>query len=199
MGVNVFHEKVILLDRDGVINKKADEDDYIKNWAAFDWIKDNVDGLIQLSKVGFKFIVITNQAGVARGKMTKADLEYIHQRMVEHLSDINVTVLDVFACMHNRHEGCDCRKPMPGLFMQAAKAYGLDLKKTIYIGDDPKDCKAASAAGSNSIFLGNQKKLNDLEHHQKPVKVANSIMEIVPFIETFFKRTETKNQSEKLV
>lgn len=66
-----MQDKILLLDRDGVINVKADEDDYIKNWGAFDLIKDNVEGLIELSKKGFQFIVITNQAGVARGKMTQ--------------------------------------------------------------------------------------------------------------------------------
>ncbi|MDG2349022.1 MAG: HAD-IIIA family hydrolase [Gammaproteobacteria bacterium] len=198
MGINVAPNKILLLDRDGVINKKADENDYIKSWEAFDWIKDNVDGLIQLSEKGFQFIVLTNQAGVARGKMTRTDLEHIHQKMVEHLSSINVKVLDVFACMHNRHEGCDCRKPMPGLFMQAAKAYGFDLEKTLYIGDDPKDCKAACAAGSNSIFLGSPQRLDDLTLHEKPIKVANSIKEVLPFLETYFKQAKATNQSEKL-
>ena len=194
-----MYDKILLLDRDGVINKKADEDDYIKSWEAFHWIKDNVDGLIQLSEKGFQFIVLTNQAGVARGKMTRADLEHIHQKMVEHLSSLNVNVFHVYACIHNRHAGCDCRKPRPGLFKQAAKAYGIDLKNTLYIGDDPKDCKAASAAGSNAIFLGCPQRLDDLNFHEKPIKVANSIKEVVPFIEAYFKQTEFKNQSEKLV
>lgn len=179
-------KKVLLLDRDGVINKKATDDDYVKRWEEFSWIDENIHGLKLLAKKGFEFVVITNQAGVGRKKMTNTDLDVIHRNMISHLQQLGINILSVYACIHNRDEGCECRKPKPGHFKQAAIDVGFELSKTLYIGDDPKDCKAASAAGSQSIFLGDYQKVEHLAPQERPLEIVKCIPDAIPTIELYF-------------
>lgn len=179
-------KKIILLDRDGVINVKAAEGEYIERWEDFVWKQENIDGLIALSKKGYQFIVITNQAGIARKKVKACDLEHIHQSMISHMKTLGINVLAVYVCKHHWDDHCECRKPKAGLFAQVAKDFMLRMDQTLYIGDDPKDCKAASTANTRSIFIGENSRLDTLLTHEKPLCVANSILDALPVIEQYF-------------
>ncbi len=186
MAAYLKFKKIILLDRDGVINVKAPDGEYVERWADFVWKRDNIDGLIALSKKGYQFIVITNQAGIARKKVKACDLEHIHQSMISHMKTLGIDVLSVYVCKHHWDDDCNCRKPKAGLFAQVAKDFMLRMDQTLYIGDDPKDCKAASAANTKSIFIGEYSRLDALLPHEKPLYVANSILDALPVVEKYF-------------
>ena len=146
--------KLIVLDRDGVINQKAQKGEYISSWNKFEWISETRIAMKLLAQEGFKFIIISNQAGIARGMINLKELEKIHNNMKEELQNDNIEILDIYICPHHWDEKCYCRKPNPGMLFQASQDHLLRLDKTLFIGDDPRDCQAAEKAGCNSIFIG---------------------------------------------
>ena len=151
-------KKIIFLDRDGVINKKPEKADYVKNWSEFKFIPGVLQAFKTLSQKGYDVYVVTNQPGIARKMMTKEDLNLIHQKMEEELKKNNTKVKAIYCCMHGWDDGCDCRKPKPGLLFQAARENYLDLTKTIFIGDDERDVQAGESAGCKTILIDSPQK-----------------------------------------
>ena len=139
--------KTIFLDRDGVINEKAPKADYVKKWADFRWIAGSKKAIVLLKKHGFKIIVVSNQAGIARGMMTKDDLYEIHEKMIEEVKSLGGAIDAIYCCLHGWDENCECRKPKPGMIFQAQREFHIDLSKTFFIGDDIRDEEAGRAAG----------------------------------------------------
>jgi len=146
-------KKIILLDRDGVINEKAPEWDYVKNLKEFKWIEKSKKSLVKLAKNGYEFIIITNQAGIARKKILRKDLQEIHDYISNQLKDLGVNIIGVYVCPHNWHDKCFCRKPEPGLLLQASKENFFRLDKTFFVGDKPSDIEAAKRAGSKGLLF----------------------------------------------
>jgi len=179
-------KKIILIDRDGVINKKASQGQYISKWEDFEWIKETRITMKALAKNGFKFIVITNQAGLARGMIDPEKLKVIHNNMKSELSDDGIEILNVYVCPHHWDDKCSCRKPNPGMFFQASQDYLFRLDKVLYIGDDSRDCIAAFNAGSFSIFIGEIDSLRKLESQELPLLSVTSIKESIKTINYFY-------------
>ncbi|MDO8527718.1 MAG: HAD-IIIA family hydrolase [Deltaproteobacteria bacterium] len=152
-------KKVICLDRDGVINKKAPEGDYVKSWAEFEFLPGAKEAVRLLTEKGYDIYIITNQAGVARGMMSHNDLEEIHKNMQAELQMTGGKIKKIYACTHGWNEGCACRKPKPGMLFQIAKENHVDLSKIFFIGDDDRDMQAGKAAGSKTILITPQKNL----------------------------------------
>ena len=150
-------KKVIFLDRDGVINKKPSKADYVKSWDEFKFLPDTIEAMSFLTKNGYEIYIISNQAGIARGMMTDNDLEEIHRNMVSGLEKKGGKVSDIYYCPHGWDEGCECRKPKPGMFFHAAREHYIDLTKTIFIGDDERDLQAGNAAGCKTILVSPKK------------------------------------------
>jgi D-glycero-D-manno-heptose 1,7-bisphosphate phosphatase len=146
----------IILDRDGVINKKPSRARYVRKWEEFEWLPGSVEALRLLKNAGYKVIVVTNQAGVARGEMTESDLISIHDRMQSELAQVDASVEAIYYCSHNWNEGCFCRKPEPGLLFQAQREYNLDLTKTFFIGDDERDMEAGFKAGCPTLRVSTE-------------------------------------------
>jgi len=140
-------KKVIFLDRDGVINKRMPPHEYAKNVADFEFLPGAVASLKKLKDAGYKIFLVTNQAGIAKGLMSEADLQKIHEYMFGELAKAGTTIDGIYFCSHGYSDGCDCRKPKPGLFFKAARENFLDLTKTLFIGDSETDAEAALAAG----------------------------------------------------
>lgn len=164
-------KKILLIDRDGTINKKAPPGEYITTWGDFEYIPDTHSAMVELSKVGFEFIVITNQAGIARGLVSEEAVADIHIRMVDSLAVQGVIVRDVYVSPHHWEENSFDRKPAPGMFFTAAREHFIRLDHCLYVGDDERDCMAAANAGCGMVFLSDE-----------PAKPA--ISEIpVPFIQ----------------
>lgn len=175
-------KRILLIDRDGVINKRPPKGEYIASWSTFSFITENVKGMKQLSEVGFSFIVISNQAGIARGMVSRDAVDDIHHRMRQALENEGVRILNVYVCPHHWDDNCLCRKPRPGLFFQASRDWLLRLDKSYFIGDDPRDCQAAYQAGCGCIYVGSKDDLKELLPEQQPRWVVNNVEEAVPYL-----------------
>ncbi|OGO30615.1 MAG: hypothetical protein A2Z29_11630 [Chloroflexi bacterium RBG_16_56_11] len=146
-------KKIILLDRDGVINRKPAEGDYIKNWGEFSFLPGAIEALRLLTEKGYDIFVITNQRGVARGLMSINALESIHRKMKTELAKHGIDIKQIYYCPHGEDEGCDCRKPKPGMLFQAASEHDFNLTKAVFIGDDERDRQAGEAADCPTTIL----------------------------------------------
>jgi histidinol-phosphate phosphatase family protein len=146
-------KKVIFLDRDGVINKKPPKAKYVKNWSEFEFLPGAVEALALLTKRGYDIYLISNQAGIARGVMTEQDLETINKNLQKELELHGAHINGFYYCPHGWNDNCECRKPKPGMLLQAAREHHLDLTKTFFIGDDERDVEAGNAAGCKTILV----------------------------------------------
>ena len=135
---------VLFLDRDGVLNAKASEGSYITSPAEFRWLSGAVEALAALTSHGVRLIVVTNQRGVALGKMTDGDLAAVHGRMSDELAAAGVSLLGIYACTHDLGR-CDCRKPEVGLFTRALQEHpDIELADSAVVGDGLSDMVAAA-------------------------------------------------------
>jgi len=139
--------KVVLLDRDGVLNRKPTLARYVRTPEEFEWMTGAAEAVARLNAAGYIVLVITNQAGVARGIMSREAVDQIHDRIRRDLKAVNGRIDAFYVCPHAPDAGCACRKPKPGLILQAQAEHGFDLTKTLFIGDDPRDEQAAQSAG----------------------------------------------------
>jgi len=155
-------KKVIFLDRDGVINKKVPKADYVKNWGEFEFLSGVIEAMKKLTDEGFEIYIISNQPGIARGMMTDEDLRNITENMMKLLKNKGVLIKKIYYCTHGWDDGCECRKPKPGMFYQAGRENNLNLSKAIFIGDDERDVMAGEAAGIRTILLTSEKRLLDV-------------------------------------
>jgi D-glycero-D-manno-heptose 1,7-bisphosphate phosphatase len=146
--------RTVMLDRDGVLNWRPARGEYIRSWQEFKWLPGSKHALSLLNAAGYRVIVVSNQAGVARGAMTESDLQLIHQKMREDAGQTGGHIDAVYTCTHRWNDGCSCRKPSPGMLFQAQRDFALDLTRTLFIGDDDCDREAALAAGSPFVLVG---------------------------------------------
>jgi D-glycero-D-manno-heptose 1,7-bisphosphate phosphatase len=135
----------VFLDRDGVINVKAPEGDYVKSWREFELLPGAVEGLSLLRAAGLRLIVVTNQRGIALGRMSARDVEDIHRRM----RDVGVVVDAVHYCPHDT-DSCDCRKPNTGMFERD----GVDFATAAIVGDSESDMEAGRRLGLTLVKVG---------------------------------------------
>lgn len=153
------NKKVIFLDRDGVINKRPPKADYVKDWKEFIFLPDTIAAIKLLKDKAYKIYLVSNQPGIARGKLTEKDLNLIHQKMQQELKKNGAEIDDIYYCPHGWDDGCSCRKPKPGMFYQASREHFLNLAKAVFIGDDKRDEQAGYAAGCKTILITNKRNL----------------------------------------
>lgn len=147
-------QKCVFFDRDGIVNKSPGQGRYVTNWRDFHLVPEFAVCLRKVLKAGYRAVIVTNQRGVAKKLMSRADLEDIHKRLKNILRQkYRLTLLDIIYCPHDEHE-CSCRKPKPGmLFIMAAK-HNLDLGSSWLIGDSLTDVEAGQRAGCRTILVG---------------------------------------------
>ena len=179
-------KRILLIDRDGTMNKKAPPGEYITNWSKFEWIPETKRAIKDLAKEGFQFIVITNQAGIARKMIDPEDLEKIHQNMVEALAAEGVKVLKIYMSPHHWDDNSFMRKPSPGMFFQAAKEYNLRMDRCIYVGDDERDCQAAANAGCGFVYVSNENKPPALAEYPTPYSMAKTLQDSIEQIREIY-------------
>jgi len=143
----------VFLDRDGTINAAMGRAQYVCRWDQWRWLPGAKEAIADLTRAGVRVVVITNQPGIARGNLTRADLDAIHARMADELKVVGGWVDDIEVCPHDWNEGCDCRKPRPGMLLSAQRKFHLDLSRVSFMGDDPRDGQAAAAAGCRFIQI----------------------------------------------
>lgn len=136
-----------LLDRDGVLNVRLPGDTYVTRPEELELLPHAPDLARALHERGYLLVVVTNQRGVARGFMDAAALAAVHDKLGRELATAGAPLAGVYACPHDRDAGCRCRKPLPGLIEQAAAELGLDLARSVLIGDSERDVAAGHAAG----------------------------------------------------
>lgn len=143
--------RLLILDRDGVINN--DSPDFIKHPREWQPLPGSLRALGAATQAGFRISIVSNQSGLARGLFRIEDLHRIHQRLVRE-AELHGGVIDAFFfCPHGPREGCECRKPRPGLVRSAAARSGLGLEDAVMIGDRESDIDAARAAGVRPILV----------------------------------------------
>jgi D-glycero-D-manno-heptose 1,7-bisphosphate phosphatase len=154
MRVTVGPRGAVFLDRDGTINVKLD-DDYVTRPGELILLDGAAEAVAEINRAGRKAIVITNQRGIALGRMTEADLAVVHASMERLVGEIaGASFTGIVHCPHGRDE-CDCRKPKPGMFYEAVRRWpDVDLSESVMIGDAPSDVDAAQAAGLPAIRIG---------------------------------------------
>lgn len=157
--------KLILLDRDGVINE--DSADYIKSPKEWRPIQGSLTAIAKLNKANFKVAIISNQSGLARGYFDQEALDAIHNRLESELAEVGGHIDKIYYCPHHPQDGCVCRKPQPGMLQQAFTDFEVAPTQTILIGDSYSDLQAASNAGCYSVLVKTGKGLKTLLDHPK--------------------------------
>lgn len=155
-------EPVIILDRDGVLNRKPPRAEYVRTWEDFEWLPGAKTALRLLHEEGYRVVVVSNQAGIGRGVMSEQMLAAIHDRMMSDVEADGGRIDAIYHCPHDWNDGCECRKPAPGMLFQAQRDHHLDLSRTLFIGDDPRDEEAANAAGCPCALVSDDRSLLDL-------------------------------------
>jgi len=147
----------IFLDRDGVINK---DNGYVSQRDDFEFIEGTIEACIELQKKGYLLVVITNQSGIARGLFTEAQFNTLTEWMDWSMSDRGVDLDGIYYCPHHSEEGqgefkidCECRKPKPGMLMNAIEDLNIDIEASILVGDKTSDLQAGIAAGIKTNYL----------------------------------------------
>ena len=161
--------RMIILDRDGVINQ--DSDAYIKN--ADEWIPvpGSLEAIRLLKKAGYLVTVASNQSGISRGLYSEHDLKQIDDKMHRMLAAQGTSIDDVFYCRHGPEANCRCRKPEPGLLIDIADKYNIDLSSTPFVGDSLVDIKAAENANAIPILVRTGKGENLMRNHPESVNL----------------------------
>ncbi|HKB53689.1 MAG TPA: HAD family hydrolase [Ramlibacter sp.] len=150
--------RAVFFDRDGVLNRALVRDGKPyppRDLSEFVIPAGARDDLERLKRLGFLLIVVTNQPDLARGSATPAGIEAMHQHLRRELP-----VDDVLVCPHDDDDGCDCRKPLPGLLTRAAQRHGIDLENSFLVGDRWRDIDAGHAAGCFTVWI-------DREYHER--------------------------------
>lgn len=139
------HHKLIILDRDGVINHDSVE--FIKSPDEWLPVQGSLEAIAQLNQAGYKVVVATNQSGISRKLFDMQTLNAIHQKMHDHAQLVGATIDAVFFCPHAADFNCDCRKPKPGMLREIGKRYDIDLKGVPVVGDSLRDLQAGFVLG----------------------------------------------------
>jgi D-glycero-D-manno-heptose 1,7-bisphosphate phosphatase len=141
----------VFLDRDGVVNRNRD--DYVKCWREFEFLPGSLEALRLLASHGARVIVVTNQSAIGRGIVSRETVDAIHRRMVAEVNAHGGRIDAVLCCPHAPEEGCRCRKPQPGLLLDAIRTFGVDPEVSCFVGDSLSDIKAAHAAGIPFVMV----------------------------------------------
>lgn len=148
--------RAVFVDRDGTV---CFDKHYLSDPAGLELIPTVAEGIRKLNDAGVPVIIVTNQSGIDRGFFDEDQLQAIHDRMLEMLDEHGAWVDDIYYCPHLPDAGCDCRKPAPGMLLQASDEHGIDLARSFVIGDRMMDVEMAHAGGAKGILVpepGNQ-------------------------------------------
>jgi D-glycero-D-manno-heptose 1,7-bisphosphate phosphatase len=143
----------VFLDRDGVVNRKAPEGEYIHTWGNFEILPGVEDAIAAMNRSGRRVLVLSNQRGVALGLYTCGDVDSLHLRLQEHLAGYGAGIDAFYYCPHDENQ-CDCRKPKPGLFYRAFRDFpDANPANSLVIGDSMSDIEAAHGLDIPAIFI----------------------------------------------
>ncbi|WP_424947177.1 D-glycero-beta-D-manno-heptose 1,7-bisphosphate 7-phosphatase [Candidatus Spongiihabitans sp.] len=159
------NSKLIILDRDGVINHNSD--DHIKSPEQWVAIPGSLEAISRLCREDYRVVVITNQSGISRGLFTINTLNKIHQKMLDELHHSGGEISAIFFCPHSADDQCECRKPKPGMFLEVSKRLKYSLKDVYAVGDSVRDLQAAATAGAMPVLVETGNGLSSIEEISK--------------------------------
>ncbi len=143
--------RMVILDRDGVINQDSDE--YIKSADEWTPLPGALEAISRLKKAGYLVTVASNQSGIARGLFSEDELHKIHDKLRQQLAIRGTEIDGIYYCPHGPRDNCLCRKPKPGLLMQIAQKFEINLAETLFVGDDIGDINAAKMANAKPVLV----------------------------------------------
>ena len=146
-------KKAVFLDRDGVINRKPPEGEYVTRWGELELLPGVAEAIAALVRAGFLVIVVSNQRCVAKGLLTVRELDSIHKCMRQKLATAGAVITEVYYCPHDTQPQCDCRKPAPGMLLTAARDHDVDLAGSWMVGDSDTDVEAGKKAGCRTARI----------------------------------------------
>ena len=170
--------RAVFLDRDGVLIENRP--DYVRDWSHVQILPRTLAALSGFQREGFKIVVITNQSAVGRGLLTLQTAQEINDRLVQVIKESSSWVDSVYMCPHKPEDQCDCRKPKPGLLLQAAQELLIDLQASWMVGDAWSDLIAGQAAGLRGTIMvrtgrGSAQLLETQPRGLKPFLVSNDL------------------------
>jgi D-glycero-D-manno-heptose 1,7-bisphosphate phosphatase len=174
--------RYVFLDRDGVLNRKLPEGAFVSDWAQFEWLPGAIEAVARMKRAGLTVMVVSNQRGIALGRLTTEQLEFIHGKMQADLAQQGARLDGIYYCPHD-HGECNCRKPDVGLFEQARKDFPqANADNSVVIGDSLSDIQAGHRLGMKTIFIqgeqGRQKAGADAAEALAD-NVAGSLLQVV--------------------
>jgi len=146
-------KKAAFLDRDGVINRKAPEGQYVTRWEEMEFLPGAREAIRLLNDAGYFVVVVSNQRCVAKGLITTTELDSVHARMRHEFEAACARIDAIYYCPHDLQPPCSCRKPQPGMLLDAARAHQIDLRGSWMIGDSDNDVEAGRSAGCRTVRL----------------------------------------------
>ena len=178
--------RLVFIDRDGTICKEH-FGTYIGDWSMFEFLPGVKEAFRLLKKEGFKVFVISNQAGINKGVITKQQLNDVTEKMVAEIRNSGGVIDDVVYCPHRIEERCGCRKPAPGLILKLAEKHGVEPKNGWVVGDLIMDVEAGKAAGCRTVILRSGRPKTEEEWQQlktecPPDYIAEDLLDAVKFI-----------------
>lgn len=175
-----MENKAVFLDRDGTINI---DKNYLYKTEEFEFVEGAVEGLKILYDLGYKLIVVTNQAGIGRGYYTEEDLKKLNNYMEEKLLQEGIKIEKCYYCPHHAEHGigkykidCECRKPKPGMLLEGIKEFNINPEKSYMIGDKLSDAEAGINAGVKPIIVKTGKEITN-EIKERKIEIYSSIYE----------------------
>ncbi len=179
--------RAVFLDRDGVIIDNRD--DYVKSWDEVEVLPGALDALARLAETDFAVVLVSNQSPIGRGILTAADVEAINERLRALVEGQGGRLDAMYYCPHTPEEGCPCRKPAPGMLIQAAADLRLSLTESYMVGDALSDVQAGQAAGATAIFvlsgLGRRQLMQPRPPVLRPFHIVPDLVEAVALILAF--------------
>ncbi|MFK7947368.1 MAG: D-glycero-alpha-D-manno-heptose-1,7-bisphosphate 7-phosphatase [Saprospiraceae bacterium] len=150
---NIDSSWTLFLDRDGVINRRL-PDDYVKVWSEFEFFEDFLEALAKASKIFQTIVIVTNQQGIGKGKMSVENVNVVHDKMVSKITQAGGRIDKIYICPDLKHTNPKCRKPNTGMAEQAQKDFpNIDFSKSIIVGDSASDIEMGKRLGMKRVFV----------------------------------------------